>query len=250
MKWTRLLGAMLFAACLIGTLADAALAVEPAFYECHKGAVGSGLYSNKTCSTLAEPGKGRYELQEGIGKERAFKGKAGKTTWHAPAVGAVMECQSATSEGVVSSPTAITEVVLKFSGCSSLSKRCTTAGQLAGTIKTNPLRGELGYISRPGQEVGIDLKAEAGTLMAEYNCEGLERLLSGSLIGLQTGDINSFSKDFTWTYEVNGEGNQRIRKFEGGPGVLSQELINGSGPFAAGIEGSFLNKGEELQIKA
>jgi hypothetical protein len=250
MKWIKLLGAALLAVPLVGPLASTALAAEPAFYECHKGAVGSGVYSNKTCSTLAAPGKGKFEVQEGVGGEKLFKGKAGKTTWHVPSLAAVMECKTAASEGIVSTPTEESEVRLSFAGCSFIGKHCTTAGQPLGTVLTEPLKGELGYLNKSKREVGIDFRAETGTQMAKYECEGLERVLFGSLIGSQTGDINTFSTSSTWTFSVNGEGEQVLRSFEGGVEDFPEELVNGSGPFAVGIESSFLNKGEELQIKA
>jgi hypothetical protein len=246
-RWLIVAGLVTVAA----ATSSAAAIAEPAFYECNKVAKGSGKYSNTKCSILAEEGKGSFELEEGVGKGKAFFAKGGKVTWHTPALGSVFTCSSAQNTGKVTSPTEVTNVVIRFIGCTTLGKKCTTPGAKAGEIKTNPLRGTLGYISLAGVEVGIDLAAEGETDISDANCEGLERdLVSGSIIGRQTGDINVLSKGSSWNFAVNGEGVQEIRKFEGGPVDVLEELVNGSGPFEAGIEAGFFEKGEELEVKA
>jgi hypothetical protein len=231
---------------------SAAAVAEPAYYECNKVAEGSGKYSNTKCSVLAEEGKGKYELEEGIGKGKAFKGSGGKLTWHNPSIGGVFECKTAKDSGKVTSPTEVAKVVITFVSCVSLGKKCTTTGQVAGTIKTAALHGTLGYISLSPLRVGIDLSAEEPeTNIADYNCEGLQRDTSGSIIGEQTGDINvKIERQFSWVFQVNGEGFQEIQKFEGGPEDVLEELVNGSGPFEAAIQATTVQKGEELEVKA
>jgi hypothetical protein len=252
--------------CLVAVFAMAAVvsasasAAEPAFYECAKLTAKpfTGKYTDKKCSKEASPGeiaegkKNKYELQEGIGaKGKAFKGKGGKATLHTPAVGGVVECKSFKDEGHIATPTTENKVVSTFTSCTSLGKKCTSPGAKAGSIVTKNLAGELGYINKAKKEVGVLLKPESGTVLAEFNCEGLEIVTSGSVIGTQTGDINTFSKSSTNTFAVNGEGFQVIKKFEGeATNHVLESLINGSGPFESGQEASALNKGEELEIKA
>lgn len=250
--------------CLVAVFAMAAVvsasasAAEPAFYECAKLTAKpyTGKYTDKKCSKeatsgeIAEGKKNKYELQEGVGKGKVFKGKGGKATLHTPAVGGVVECKSFKDEGKIATPTTESKVVSTFTSCTSLSKKCTSPGAKAGSIVTNNLKGELGYINKAKKEVGVLLSPETGTVLAEFNCEGLEIVTTGSVIGTQTGDINTFSKSSTNTFAVNGEGFQVVKNFEGGSTHVLESLINGSGPFESGQEASALNKGEELEIKA
>jgi hypothetical protein len=195
--------------------------------------------------------KNKYELQEGIGaKGKAFKGKGGKATLHTPAVGGEVTCKSFKDEGHIATPTTENKVFSEFKTCESLGKKCASPAAKAGTIKTNALAGELGYINKAKKEVGVLLKAETGSVLAEFNCEGLEIVTTGSVIGRQTGDINTFSKTSSNVFQVNGEGFQEVKNFEGGPTHVLQSTINGSGPFESGQQAEALNKGEELEIKA
>jgi hypothetical protein len=251
--------------CLVAVFAMAAVvsasasAAEPAFYECHKQTTKpyTGKFTDKACSKAASPEeiaagkKNKYELQEGIGaKGKAFKGKGGKATLHTPAVGGIVECKSFKDEGHINTPTTENKVISTFTACTSLAKKCTSPAAKAGSIVTKNLAGELGYINKAKKEVGVLLKPETGTVLAEFNCEGLEIVTTGSVIGTQTGDINVFSKSSTNTFAVNGEGFQVVKNFEGGGTHVLESLINGSGPFESGQEASALNKGEELEIKA
>jgi hypothetical protein len=244
---------------LTAALSASASAAEPAFYECHKLTTKpyKGKFTDKKCSVAATPeqeaaGKvNKYELQEGIGaKGKPFKGKGGKATLHTPKVGGVVECKSFKDIGSIATPTTENKVVSTFTSCTSLGKKCTSPAAKAGSIVTNNLAGELGYINKAKKEVGVLLKAETGSVLAEFNCEGLEIVTTGSVIGTQTGDINTFSKSSTNTFAVNGEGLQQIKNFEGGANHELLSLINGSGPFPSGQEASALNKGEELMVKA
>lgn len=244
---------------LTAAITASASAAEPAFYECHKQTTKpfTGKYTDKKCSVEASPTeqaegkKNKYELQEGIGaKGKPFKGKGGKATLHTPAVGGEVTCKSFKDAGSIATPTTENKVISEFKTCESLGKKCASPGQKAGTIKTNNLAGELGYINKAKKEVGVLLKAETGSVLAEFNCEGLEIVTTGSVIGRQTGDINTFSKTSTNVFQVNGEGFQEVKNFEGGPTHVLQSTINGSGPFESGQQAEALNKGEELEIKA
>jgi hypothetical protein len=249
--------------CLVAVFAMAAVAsasasaAEPAFFSCQKltSKPFTGKYTDKKCSKEAttkeveEGKKNKYELVEGdvLGKE--FKGKGGKATLHTPAVGGIVECKSFADKGKITSGKHEANVTSTFTACTSLGKKCTSPGAKAGSIVTKKLEGDLGYINAAKHEVGVDLKAEGGTILAEFNCEGLEIVVTGSVIGKIT-PTNTFSKSNTTTFKVNGEGFQEDKKLEGQPNDVLESLINGSGPFESGQEASALNKGDELNLKA
>ncbi len=243
---------------LTAAISASASAAEPAFYECHKLTTKpyTGKYTDKKCSVEASPTeisegkKNKYELQEGIGtKGKAFKGKGGAATLHTPAVGGEVSCKSFKDEGHVTTPTTEGKVISEFKVCTSLGKKCASAGQKAGTIKTNSLAGELGYINKASKSVGVALKAETGSVLAEFNCEGLEIVTTGSVIGTLE-PVNVFTKTEVNKFQVNGEGFQTVKKFEGGETHVLLSTINGSGPFESGQQAEATNKGEELEVKA
>jgi hypothetical protein len=241
----RILGLALVAVfALVAISAASASAAEPAFYECAKEA--GGKYA-KGCTS--EGGKGGYTLREGIGKKHAFKGKGGAATLHTPAVGGEVKCTAFKDSGELTSPTTEGKVVSTFSGCESLGKKCASPGAKAGTIVTNPLKGSLGYLNKAKHEVGVDLSPESGKYLAEFSCEGLEVKVEGSVIG-QITPVNTFTKSTTTTFEVNAEGYQKYKSFEGGSPDVLESTIDGSGPFESGQQASATNKGEDLEIKA
>jgi hypothetical protein len=245
----RILGVALLAVFALAAVAvSSASAAEPAFYECAK--VSGGKYSDKNCSKPGEGKTAKYELKEGIGKKHTFTGKGGAATLHTPAVSGEVKCGAFKDSGTLTSPTTEGKVVSVFSKCTSIGKNCNSPGAKKGTIETNDLDGSLGYINKSKKEVGVDLKPESGKYLAEFNCEGLEIKVEGSVIGHQLGDIDTFSKTSEAVFKVNGEGYQDVKSFEGGSPDVLESTINGSGPFESGQEAKATNKGENLEVKA
>jgi hypothetical protein len=225
-------------------VSSAASAAQPTFYECAK--VAGGKYEKKCKALQSGKGKGGYEKVPGIGKGKEFKGKGGSATLHTPGVGEV-KCTSFKDEGKLTSPTTEGKVVSIFSGCTSLGKKCASPGEKAGTIKTNDLAGETGEISG-GSGAGVDLKAETGTVLAEFNCEGLSIVVTGSVIGEET-PVNTFTKTESTIFQVTGEGYQKYKSFVGGPEDTLQSEIDGTGPYESGQQAEAVNKGEELELR-
>jgi hypothetical protein len=240
--WPCLLAAVLIAA----IAAASAAAVEPAFYECKFIGKGKGNFA-KGCK--AHKAGGGYELVEGIGKGKPFKGKGGSATLHTPAVKGEITCSSFKDEGVMSSPTTQRRIVSVFSGCSTLGKKCSSPGQKAGVIKTFNLAASIGYISRAEHTVGADLVPETGKRLVEFSCEGLSVIVEGSVIGAVT-PVNTVSKVANVSFTVNGEGFQTIQKLEGAPKDVLLSTLNGSGPFESGQQCQAVTQGEELELKA
>jgi hypothetical protein len=247
MKRMRILGLCLVAAFALSVVAVSSASAAPAFYECAKDK--GGKYEDKACSKEAkEVKKEKYELKEGIAKGKVFKGKGKKATLHTPAIGGEITCTGFKDEGKLSSPTTEEKVVSIFTGCATQGKKCVSAGEKAGTIKTFDLDGGIGEISG-GSGVGVDLKAETGKYLAEFECEGLLVKVEGSVIGEQTGDINKFSKVSHDIFAVTAEGYQKYKSLVGGPTDVLESFIGGAGPFESGQEAEAENKGEELEIK-
>jgi hypothetical protein len=267
MKSMRILGLALLAVFALGAItAVSASATEPGWYECAKGTKGVGY--EKGCTK--EGGKGGYVLQPGIGKGKAFKGKGGLAKLHTaiPGKGDIpVECAAFKDEGHVALPNLQDKVVAKFSKCKFAGLPC-QSGSKSGEIVTNSLAGELGYVSKSPLVVGGSLYSESSPgagYEAEFTCTGAAQIrVHGGVIGTQTGDINTFSKSSTITYNVTEAefipGFKSVvnedQKFEGGPEtILLTEFEQGKGwepegGLPSGQEASATNKGEDLEIKA
>jgi len=280
MKRIRIMGLCLVAIFAVSAVAAmSASAAEPSWYECGKAAkVGkfyTGKYINKTCTEVSGTSTGKYELVPGVGKSKNFKGTGGKGILHnvIPGKGDIkVECASFKDEGVAVMPNAEANVKVSFSKCKSLGAPCASAGAKKEEIKTNAMAGQLGYISKEGTVVGVDLanQAEPGTgMITEFECTGVAKVrVHGSVIGVQSGDINAINKVSTVTYAVANYLGEieagykpltNIPSFEGGsPDLLATELNaeetgftwQPPGGLPTGQEGTATNKGEAIEVKA
>jgi len=86
-----------------------------------------------------------------------------------------VECATETNSGETSSTNKILNVLVKFTGCAAFgSLPCQSSGLKEGEIKTNLLKGQLGYISKPAKEAGVVLSpAKAKGQFAEFACPGI-----------------------------------------------------------------------------
>lgn len=267
MKRMRILGLALVAVFALGAVAASGASAAPTFYECVK--TSKGKYTDKACSVVSATSEGKYELKEGVGtKGKGLKGKAiGTSKLHTfiPGKGDVpVECGKAKDTATPVLPNKITDAVTEFSKCKAAGAPC-QSGSKKEVIVTAPLSGELGIIS--GSKVGVLLKPESGTYLAEFDCTDVAHIRTlGSLIGEQTGDINTISKEselaFTIQTKEYGFGPSVVNNpthFEGEAGehILLTELeAEGSSTFEpagglpSGQEGAVANKGEAIEIKA
>jgi hypothetical protein len=239
---------------IVAVSAAGASAADPAFYECHKLAKNAegkytGGFNNKSCSEASPTHEGKYELQEGIGKKHTIKGKSGHAELETPGLGNV-SCTSSKSIGTLESPKHIGAISVEYKGCTAAGKKCNSAGASAGTIKTNVLQGDLGYISKAGHEVGVLITAVSKGNLAEFNCEGLQIETKGGVIGRAT-PVNTFSKVGELTFKKSGSV-QEVRKFEGEAEnhELLTTFVGLGGPFPSTQEQQNVQKGEFLEVKA
>jgi hypothetical protein len=245
-------------AALCGITAANAAAAEPALFECAKAPKVEKLYTggfnNKTCSEPNGTHQGKYELQEGIGKGKAFKGKGKGANLEVKELGGVA-CTSSTDTGKFTGPKSAGGILVVFKGCELNHHQCENGATL-GEVKTNPLKGEVGYVEggKAKHEVGVALTAETGLYEAEFHCGEIELRVRGTVIGLVTSAQNVFTKEATLLFQQSA-GEQRIKKLEGGPtDVLFTEARSGGGEYGKGAESGesdeVTSKGETLELKA
>jgi len=271
----RVLGLALVAVFALGAVMAAGASATPTWKYCAKAPKNeakeyTGKFSDKLCSAGVEKG-GKYELVEGIGKGKKFKGKGGTAILHnvIPGKGDIkVECASFKDEGQVAAPNKVFGVKSTFSKCKSLGAPC-ASGAKKETITTETLAGQLGWLNKAGNKAGESLTSEATPntgYLAQFECTGLAKVrVHGAVIGEVT-PVGKVSKESTTVFAVGpylGElspGYTPLTNppaFEEGPvGVLLTEL-NGpetgnvwapEGGLPSGQEGTAVNKGESLEI--
>jgi hypothetical protein len=80
-------------------------------------------------------------------------------------------CTSGTAAGEIT--TAVSgHMTAVLTGCATEGQQCHSAGQPEGTIATEELATELGYINRTNGEVGTEFKPASGEFFAKFDCPG------------------------------------------------------------------------------
>jgi hypothetical protein len=140
-------------------------------------------------------------------------------------------CTGESSAGAITSAKTVGNVIIKFTGCESATKKCTTPGLAPGELETKKLEGVLGIESitiKEGKEtrhVGLDLYpvGKTGPFM-EYTCTGsAPTTLTGSIIGPAPAD-----KMFTTATVKHAAtaGKQKPERFEGGEKDVLTNALN------------------------
>jgi hypothetical protein len=202
------------ALCAFG--ASSALASGPEWVRCEAKA--GGKYENANCTEKAKKGSGAYELLNAtqVGAQRVKEGKsknipftgsnvgAGgvlstqlrgctgpvkKTTRQKcteesgeefPAGEAKIECTSEENTGESSGKSGVANVAVVFKGCKLFgSIPCTNSAE-EGEVLVNPLKGELGLISKSENKVGLLLEPEKKDgEFAKFDCGGILETIVG-----------------------------------------------------------------------
>jgi hypothetical protein len=203
---------------LIATTAGSASATVPTWFECHKaeksGKTYTGRYDGKFCEAAGEvQGNGKYELAEGIGKGKGFKGKGGQAVLHVTtSLGDdTVECTSSSDTGKPALPNLETGVVVIYKGCKMLgSKRCNSAGGRAGEVVIAGLQGEL-VLAEESSTSAVELKLESAAHpgpageMAQFGCEGVQATITGELLGARSKDVDAIDKESETAYAEEGQ---------------------------------------------
>lgn len=152
---------------------------------------------------------------------------------------AITSHSSSGSAEFTSATTGTAEFSLQGSEIEGYGERCTSAGQQTGTIKTDPLTVETGWIDKSTGEVGIDLKPASGSYLYEFDCEGgIIVNVKGSLIG-RASPINEVVLEEALAFEAGAAYKNSPESFEGAPeDVLTSEISGaiGAGEFATAQE--------------
>ena len=197
-----------------------------------------GHDGEKTCAAKSykAEGGGKYELKNGIGKGKGFKGAdvGAATLYTTTPLGltAEVKCTGEKDSGKYALPNKEYDVVAEFKGCESGGNKCSSAGEKkAGTIKTNNLAGELVNVSPlVGGGKAVELGAEAGPASPQvaFDCKVVKATVYGGILGIHTSAApEGVSKESFTTYSVNKYlGVVKAEGYEWEP-VTNQPLIEG-----------------------
>ena len=186
MRRVVIAGLALVALIALAAFGAAGASANPHWYECAK--VAGGKFE-KGCGT--EGGSGGWELKEGLGKNKPFKGKGGEASLHTviPGKGDIkITCASFKDSGQLAMPDKEFNVIAEFKKCKSLGSPCKTEGGKKETIATEKLAGNLGWINKAiqnRQARRCSAKREPGSgYLAQFECEGLAKVrVHGGVIG-------------------------------------------------------------------
>jgi hypothetical protein len=107
--------------------------------------------------------------------------------------------------------------------------KCSSAGKSAGEVETELLTEETGWISKAGNEAGVDFKAAVGENLAKFSCEGLNVETKGSVIGHVT-PLNTAGLSQQLNLIANkepGKFRNSPSNFEGGPEDILRSTFTG-----------------------
>lgn len=263
-------------ACAVAALAVGAVtaagasASEPALFQCVKASknaekIYTGGFEDKKCSTANPLHQGKYELEEWFlgskelktgkqGKVKQFKGKGKGANLEVKEIGGIT-CTSSADTGEFNGPKTAAKILVTFKGCELNHHQCQNTAT-AGEVKTNALKGEIGYIEggKAKHEVGVALTSESSPYEAEFHCGELELRVHGTVIGLVISTQNAFTKEASLLFQQSN-GEQAIKHLEGGPlDILLTEARKTGGewgtPSESGESTETTGKGEELELKA
>jgi hypothetical protein len=157
-------------------------------YEWHKGKTLSPVkftgHNVGSGGVLTAGGRICYDPATGE-TARTTRAKCKQKGWTEEELGeeglAKVECEGETSSGEATGQNSITNIHVTFKGCALFGVfPCNSAGQAAGEVDTNLLKGYLGYISKPKKEVGVLLEPAAKHgRFAEFLCGGFDEVVVG-----------------------------------------------------------------------
>jgi hypothetical protein len=162
-----------------------------------------GNYTDSSCATKAAKAKtGTYEKEPGPG----FTSSTEAVTLETSSLGNAVTCAASTGSGEVTGTSTGVERIT-FTGCETSGKKCSSEGAdgspsgKAGVIVSNLLDTRLlGPVS--GQVWAQLVSAEHQPYVAAFGCEGELFRTSGSIAGIQEGNIDTSSHASTTTFAV------------------------------------------------
>ena len=261
-KHVKLTGLCLLAALAIAAIAaSTASAVKAEWGQCVK--VAKGKYTDANCTTK---GKGEYEWKKGSTlPAKSFTGAGGEgrlistlsecenskgeVKRGGPCVDEFnrseveVDCTSENAKGEAHGTNLVGDVHVAFKECVALELFACSNTAEPGEIQVTPLKGELGFIDKTKNEVGVVLEPEGTKTFATFECGPLN-LVVGEAEKKETsrygtklketvipaypatkggGDgiispitpVNQMTNEFTQIYSQNAENENVPSKFEG-----------------------------------
>jgi hypothetical protein len=159
--------------------------------------------------------------------------------------GTQLNCSGDSAKGEIEGSKAASNVSVTFTGCeeaTGFKAKCQSAGEPAGTIKSELVSGELVYVDAAKTKVGLLLKGTGGSkVFAVFTCAfGVTVTVSGEVIGEVT-PLNVEQTTGTLSYKLvaSEKGEQEWDEIEGKTEERSLETKIGFGGLEeSGIEGS------------
>lgn len=183
-----------------------AFAGTPEWFECVKT---KGAKLEKGCGK--EGGKGGYQSRPGLGGAAGFAAN-GSPTLLRTVNGHDITCSSFKLEGERVMPNLLRNVTLSLKVCSPSGTHSKCFASEEGErpknalIESEPLEGELGYISRSSRKIGLKLFNQAepgGPLINPMTCAAdFESRWRGSLVAELTGAVNESSTKALLSYSL------------------------------------------------
>ena len=166
------------------------------------GLIAAGTTLAVTASVMAaspEFFKGGVKLAAGQAVEYQSK-NANSIINNLGVVGAKITCKGGSANGKTNGPTEIQKLVVTFTGCeNALTQSCNSPTRGAGEIRTESLKGQLGYLVKAGgKPAGLSYEPESNVtrVFLEYKCAPL--LGFTKVTGLALGEVPKTPKQRTW----------------------------------------------------
>lgn len=172
MKTLKIAGLCLMAMLVLSIAAGASAAAEtkPYIVQCRE-TPGKGQWEDGQCSHT-KPNGGWETRAGGSMNDETFGATSGASVLKTTPLGNELKCSSDVISGKITGPKTVGNVVITFSRCKEAAHSAECQNQGPGVIRTNPLKGKIGYLNKEETKVGLALEPEgaAGTLFASFTC--------------------------------------------------------------------------------
>ena len=229
------LGCILVVLAVSAVASASASAAAPEFFHCVKTEKTKDEYPTKeACVKNEKKGEEPREwdrIAVAAGSKIKFTDKEGVSHFYATSAKGVLityTCEKDTSKGEITGPKTTGGVTVTFTGCTAKEdekESCSakSAGEPAGTIKTNALKDTLGAVAKaeaPNTATGDALEPEGkeGFVTLEASCIEVKTVqVSGSVIGeVKPVKVMQTGGELLFECETPKSEKQKIQRFEGG----------------------------------
>jgi hypothetical protein len=189
-----------------------------------------GKYTNRKCTKEDKNGSGKFEWTPGPGTEKGFESPGASEPATLETVGGTsIACTNSKMVGEITGEKTETDEISLYGctdtatkePCQSLRPKETPPTPEEGTILSQEVEAELGFINKAGKrpEVGWDYKAKSGADIFIFECGKTGTVpalvtIEGSFIG-RVKPVNRMREEFDFLYSAPG-GKQLPEMFEGG----------------------------------